>query len=82
MGRLRNLKLRPSILILEASHRLKQKILSGIKRFYGIRGSYIVRYISLPAVCRIPVGVTRRGLSTIVLHGSNVAYGAIPSLNS
>lgn len=78
MGRLRRLNVRPSILMLHARRRLDTGLLDGITLFYGMTRSTIVRSVSIPAVCRIPLMLRHRGVSRIVLHGIKLRIKPAP----
>lgn len=80
MGRLRDTNVRPSILMLHARRRLDAALHGGITLFYGISRGTIIRDVSTPAVCRIPVLVRDRKLSIAVLGGVKLPINSAPKL--
>lgn len=81
MGRLRDTNVRPSVLMLQARRRLATKLHGGITLFYGMSRGTMMRDVSTPAVCRMPLLVRTRKLSRAVLGGVNLPIKRAPKLN-
>lgn len=67
--------------MLHARRRLDAGLGGGITLFYGMSRGTIIRSVSVPAVCRMPLHVRRRKLSMAVLRGVKLPINRAPALN-
>lgn len=81
IGRLRDMNVRPSVLMLHTRRPLDSKLHGGMTRFYGMSSGTMIRSVSTRAVCRIPVLVRTRKLSDAVLRGVKLPMNRAPKLN-
>lgn len=81
MGRLRKVKVRPSMLIYEDRRRLARSVGRGVTLFYGMPMSRMLRGLSIRCLCRTPLTVRERGLTSMILSDLHLR-GEGPSLDS
>lgn len=75
MGRLLNVNVEPGIVILHARRRVSHSVGRGVTLFYGIPYRGMVRGVSLPALCRVPLTLRGRKLSGVIMGALGLSYG-------